>query len=1113
MSASSAAASSTLTRWRPSIIVCTSLAGAAAAYLIYRNGRYLETYLFGDSVARGLAANSGRGLHRRNAVRRRRRRTNEGNSEELPRESSNDAPEDRDPREIIARPLGDGETVVDEPWHDDDFSNWGNEPPSQRNGQNIVQLLFRVSEDATRRNAYVHRGRLCNSCGMVPIRGIRYRCSNCADFDLCEACEAQGLHTKTHIFYKVRVPTSSFANQQMQPVWYPGDPDTCMKSLPKELMARLSKETGFDRPELDAYWEQWTFMANTEWREDPDDLCLAMDRKTFDQCLVPSGGNRHAAPNLIHDRMFAFYDTNNDDLISFPEFLNGLAYRKKKDKLKRVFEGFDIDGNGYVDRKDFLRMFRSYYVLYKQMHRDMLEGLDDQMMNSTDAHQLITSRQPISSAFGRDGRFPPPPNPRTGEGKAPGVDGDLTITDGKGVISDSGNDLGNKEDVIIDAVVREYPRWQQPNSWAPTGGNAYWRAVTNPPETISSLQHDVLEVLIRERRRMLQDTGRPGQYLPNNMESELNEINEYTGEDIVDHGWPPSFVTISDVEAVCGEGRSFAQVPPAGRPAVVECALRRLRELSVNHQTLAVNEEIHERWKRRQFYTDEEEGAVAPPDWKEEEDIPYLNGKAAETSKESVPPSRPISPRSRSSSKVRFAEDTDDYETRSNPSTSSRSIPERWGGMEIPDAEKDAGKEILYQVTQQACNELLDQLFKKQEDLAVAALSSKKARDKYRHLFTNPNFEQWALEVDKSLKKSKKNRANISIEIAKEIRQEVVVPEVELPEVQQRRLDDLLAVTGYTVNPEAGQLTDSVPATDPSRGSHLTDSIQLPSEIGNTASLESSGAQTMRTPDPTATLDPPTDVICNSVPRRSLNGYAVENQARLVRESTAASTNDWTQSIPNPVVTEASETISTSESELPYCDPTLPQFRPNSLPSPSPDRGVLTAIPPQDMIPDSADIEQPSSSDTPSVAENGNTYHSVDNVLNGSHRPSARDAPEKPDFGSIEGVQTSHLGKRDGKSLLAEFDKSHFTVARQRALEEMPDDIRKEFTGVDWKALYELREMEALEKQADARGGWGRLSWEEFEQITKGEEASSLTDTSRRAMMDFLGSWIEFCIP
>ncbi len=88
----------------------------------------------------------------------------------------------------------------DEWWHDP------SQIPQQRAGQNIVSLLFRVSEDNARRNAYVHRGCQCNACNVSPIRGIRYRCANCADFDLCETCESQGLHIKTHIFYKVKIP-------------------------------------------------------------------------------------------------------------------------------------------------------------------------------------------------------------------------------------------------------------------------------------------------------------------------------------------------------------------------------------------------------------------------------------------------------------------------------------------------------------------------------------------------------------------------------------------------------------------------------------------------------------------------------------------------------------------------------------------------------------------------------------------------------------------------------------------------------------------------------------------------------------------------------------------
>lgn len=62
--------------------------------------------------------------------------------------------------------------------------------------------------------------------------------------------------------------------------------------------------------------------------------------------------------------------------------------------------------------------------------------------------------------------------------------------------------------------------------------------------------------------------------------------------------------------------------------------------------------------------------------------------------------------------------------------------------MDIPDAEKDAGKEILYQVTQQAFNELLDILFKAKENLAIRAAETKDARDKHRSLFESINLEE-----------------------------------------------------------------------------------------------------------------------------------------------------------------------------------------------------------------------------------------------------------------------------------------------------------------------------------------------------------------------------------
>ena len=697
----------TLSRPRIAVAVVSVVAAASIGYYAYQTNQ--ETHALRGNLA-------GARLHRSNAVRRTRRNSvaDEASS------SASDTPGDENAETTNAQPPADAETLVDpEPETGDD---WWNDPasfpPSQRAGQNIMNLLFRVSEENARRNGCVHRGCQCNSCGMVPIRGVRYRCANCADFDLCETCEAQGVHIKTHIFYKIRVPAPPFGPRQMQPVWYTGDPDTCPKSLSRGLIARLSRETGFERPELEAFWEQWTFMANSEWRDDPDELFVAMDRKTFERCLVPTGGSRHAAPNLIHDRMFSFYDSNNDDLIGFSEFLHGLSYRKRKDKLRKVFEGYDIDGDGYVCRRDFLRMFRAYYVLYKQMHKDILDGLEDQLLASTEAQQLVSSRQPLSSLFGREGRIPAGDSSMRFEGKTYRSDGSVDIEDGySDAYVDNRGDTAPREDILTSLfayVTDNRPRrrfitrndtdtnWRTVRRLSGTEADrTYWVTLIDPPATLE----DIPNIFANDDEDNSDDAGDEG---------------DGGGDD--DDGEESRHRNDSE-----SEGRD--PTDSESRARSIARSRKRGPKLEKRRRDMA-RKQLHDRWKRRQFYLDEEEGGLAPEDWEDDEDVLIKIDGAADNAKNSEAPA--LTTRSRSSSKVRFAEDTDDYDIRSNPSTSSRSVPERWGGMDIPDAERDAGKEILYQVTQQAFNELLDTIFKQVEDMAVLAAETKERREKYK---------------------------------------------------------------------------------------------------------------------------------------------------------------------------------------------------------------------------------------------------------------------------------------------------------------------------------------------------------------------------------------------
>lgn len=62
----------------------------------------------------------------------------------------------------------------------------------------------------------VHPGITCDSCGARTVRGVRYKCSQCANVDLCEACEASPRrryaiagHPRWHLFLKIRHPRDS----------------------------------------------------------------------------------------------------------------------------------------------------------------------------------------------------------------------------------------------------------------------------------------------------------------------------------------------------------------------------------------------------------------------------------------------------------------------------------------------------------------------------------------------------------------------------------------------------------------------------------------------------------------------------------------------------------------------------------------------------------------------------------------------------------------------------------------------------------------------------------------------------------------------------------------
>ncbi|TQS36931.1 hypothetical protein Golomagni_02610 [Golovinomyces magnicellulatus] len=965
------ATASTIVNSRSTIIVLASLLA------IYTTFKIVKSDFF---VLEPLSRN---GIHRSNAIRRRQRaRTNSTVYENDDTNSQLDClnPAEETRSAIFDQTFIDNDNATESSAYHEEY---GRSLPGayESEGQNIVHLLFRVSEDATKRNAYVHRGCACNCCGMVPIRGIRYRCANCADYDLCETCESQGVHIKTHVFYKIRVPTSSIGPRNMQPVFYLGDPDSVTRQLPRETIVRLSRETGFERSEIEAKWEQWTFMADTDWREDPHEIILAMDRKTFERCLVPSGNLKYEGPCLIIDRMFAFYDTNKDNLIGFSEFLHGLAFRKKKDKWKKVFEGYDIDGDGYVDRKDFLRLFRSYYVLYRAMHTDMLEGLLEQQMARSDTRRLVNSRQPLSSIFGQDGRFPPAPFLRTGEGKLSQANGDLEIIDGKGVIRESSRDHGNRQDVFKNEFLKRELTHEN------SGFRAFWRSRSRPASTelprseeqllswIGTLQptdfqmdHEtmaILNPLIRQHDSSASAAVTDLRPIPI---FDDDDCNNYTDSE---NPLPPNLFRVTDEDAEAGEN------PRAGESA---------REARLQSRA---QQDIHERWQRRHFYTEEEEGGKPPVYWRDKYDVFSQNDFTGESSKNSIPELHS------QSSKVHIAEDINKSDSKPNPSTSTRDIPKQREKLEIPDIERDAGKEILYQVTQQAFNELLDPLFKQKEDIAIEAAYTKCEREKFRHLYTKYDSG----EKSKPQENSKKNTTQIFTTSTYGTTEKELNDVSESSENSQRDNIKLLTLEQFS-QPRNAQLHPS-------------------SDLGTE----------------------------NFIKRHNVLGDLANTQS-----------------------VSQDSTVLTEDMSLPiHRDPTMPQFRINTLQQAS-------EFPPyHNSLPNPPDNEN--------LIETEWYWYEKET----QHHHPANPTPESEEQSKTDFDKKKRLNKNS----------------------EGQDCV----DGVPASQLLRYQICDQAAKEAEQRGGWGRLNFQEFEQAVKVEIYKEKIGKSISPRMDYLGSWIEFCIP
>jgi hypothetical protein len=74
-----------------------------------------------------------------------------------------------------------------------------------KNEHPAEHALLKLKEPSAPPASDIHNGVQCDGCQMFPIKGARYKCTVCHDYDLCSSCEAKNVHDPTHPLLKLKV--------------------------------------------------------------------------------------------------------------------------------------------------------------------------------------------------------------------------------------------------------------------------------------------------------------------------------------------------------------------------------------------------------------------------------------------------------------------------------------------------------------------------------------------------------------------------------------------------------------------------------------------------------------------------------------------------------------------------------------------------------------------------------------------------------------------------------------------------------------------------------------------------------------------------------------------
>eukprot|EP00835_Amoeboradix_gromovi_P001188 NODE_49_length_27162_cov_0.380039.p8 type:complete len:349 gc:universal NODE_49_length_27162_cov_0.380039:21980-23026(+) len=245
----------------------------------------------------------------------------------------------------------------------------------------LLECFHLVAKEQAEKDSIIHRGITCNNCGASPVKGIRYKCMNCEDYDICSNCLLMDTHNPNHIFGRITIPIPPLINPRtslMRPFYQGGN----NKVLEQDLV-ELSYSTEFSYLEVKSLSKQF--------------MSLAVDNFITEEIFMSSVGPFGLEKNLLVSRLFESWDNDKDEKLNFNEFVQGLSILVRGNliqKSRMCFDAFDVDEDGFISKQDMSSMVRSYVKLSQTMVRDVLHGMHSEL----DDNELGTDK-PISSLF------------------------------------------------------------------------------------------------------------------------------------------------------------------------------------------------------------------------------------------------------------------------------------------------------------------------------------------------------------------------------------------------------------------------------------------------------------------------------------------------------------------------------------------------------------------------------------------------------------------------------------------------------------------------------------------------------------------------------------------